>query len=118
MLIFQENKIFKKLIKKKKSEYKLDILSNMQLKSKDQKVFWKLLDKLQPNGKDSSVVGISSEKWTNHFRSIFTSKNEVNYPPDSNAAGPLDYEITTEELKKGFLHLKTKQGVWPRFYLQ
>ena len=40
------NKQLKKLVCKKKNEYKLDIVNKMNLTGKNQKYFWKLLDKL------------------------------------------------------------------------
>ena len=46
--IFKENKRLKNLIKKKKCEHKRVILDKMKLNHSDQKVFWKLLDKLHP----------------------------------------------------------------------
>ena len=45
--ILAENKLLKNLIKKKKSEYKLKIINGMKMNKKDQKNFWRLLEKLK-----------------------------------------------------------------------
>ena len=59
--ILQDNKTFKKLIKKKKDDYKLKIMEDINLKRNEQKVFWKLLDKLQPTNKGDSLPKITGK---------------------------------------------------------
>ena len=51
-VILNENKLLKKLIKRKKEDYKLGIIKDMNLNKGDKKLFWKLLDKLQTENKD------------------------------------------------------------------
>ena len=60
--IMRENKKFKKLIKRKKQEYKQGIIQDMKIKNRDKKHFWKLLDKLQKQKKDLFKSSISGKK--------------------------------------------------------
>ena len=60
--ILRDNKIFKKLIKRKKGEYKEGIVQDMQLKKGDKKLFWKLLDKLQIQNEGSFKRHISAKR--------------------------------------------------------
>ena len=111
--ILEDNKKLKKLVKKKKADYKSKIMEDMKLKRNDQRIFWKLLDKLQSCRKtDSSISKISGEKWKNHFKSILQSKrNKIDIPPASLELGPLDYEINVEEMLKASYILKTNKAV-------
>ena len=109
--IFKDNKKLKHLIKKNKFEYKREILNKMKLNHKDQKMFWKLLDKLHPKEDNSLVAKISGDRWVNHFKSTFTSTREdMAYPPDSLTPGPLDYEITVHELLNASYILKDNKA--------
>ena len=68
-----------------KKEYKSKILSEMKLKKADQKLFWKLLVKLDtPRNNDIFTNNIPQRKWNNHFQSIFSDGNSDNskLPPD------------------------------------
>ena len=110
MEILKENKLFKKLVKNKKSNYKLKILEKMGSTKTDQKVFWKLLDKIHSKPKHfaNSIPGI---KWENHFKSVLqTRRTNLVYPEDSRVEGPLDYEITMEELIKASYVLKPNKS--------
>ena len=44
------------------------------------------------------MSSISEHSWINHFEGIRGGGNEPVYPPDSTEDGPLDYEITSQEL--------------------
>ena len=61
--------------------------------------FWNLLSKL---GNDKEEIDyatyISQNSWVNHFEEIRCGENEPTYPPDSTEEGPLDHDITIEEL--------------------
>ena len=110
MDILKENKEFKKLVKKKKNSYKLQIVENMKLKRNEPRIFWKLLDKLDHKSKNQPSP-ISGEKWKKHFISILQTKMEnPNYPPDSVEEGPLDYNISTKELLKGSYILRPNKS--------
>ena len=52
----KDNKLLKKLIKRKKEDYKLGIIQDMNLKKGDKKLFWKLLDKLGKDGMNTLKV--------------------------------------------------------------
>ena len=98
--ILMENKLLKNKIKKKKEEYKLNVVNEMKIKKGDQKTFWKLLKKLD-NSKNDSLFqnSISVKKWNEHFKHILNDNSrEVKYPPDCLDSGPLDNIITLEEL--------------------
>ena len=47
----------------------------------------------------SGLSKISGERWTSHLKSIFTStRDNMSFPSDSLTQGPLDYEISVDEL--------------------
>ena len=82
----------------------------MKMKKKDQKLFWKLLDRLHPK-KDVYKNCISGERWNKHFKNILRDKiREPKYPHDSLEEGPLDYAITSEELSKASYVLKPNKS--------
>ena len=105
--ILNDNKLLKKLIKRKKEEYRLGIIQDMNLKKGDQKLYWKLLDELQTKNKDIFKHHI---KCSFHlFPDISVLRNEEqahDFPPDSQENGQLDYPITTDELDKASYILK------------
>ena len=96
------NKQLKKLVCKKKNEYKLDIVNKMNLTGKNQKYFWKLLDKLDGSSHENLFKDlISGERWVDHFKKVLREENrEIVYPDDSSDQGPLDQRITMEELNE------------------
>ena len=98
--LFEEKRKFKSLVRKKKRQYKEDTITNMTLNRKNGRKFWKLVDKLDLQKKNYDFLSsIPTEKWENHFNSILRGGNEPAYPPDCTDKGPLDYEITSEELE-------------------
>lgn len=72
----------------------------MALNKKDDKKFWKLLDRLKENRKNDFISRISEQKWKDTFEGILRRENGPIYPPDCSDIGPLDYEITIEELRE------------------
>ena len=109
--IMNENKKLKTLVKMKKNAYKCGILENMVINKKDQKLFWKLLDKIQNNSDDIIKNNISGHKWQKHFKSVLQCKtNILKYPPNSEEPGTLDYDITVEELLKASFILKCNKA--------
>ena len=87
------------LVKQKKKEYKNNIINEMSLKKREQKLFWRLLDKLD-NKKDNIFKDhISGDRWAHHFKKVLRDEaRDIVYPPNSDSTGPLDYEITLQEL--------------------
>ena len=69
----------------------------MSQTNKSQRDFWKLLDKLKEKPKKVSYV--SHKTLTNHFKSLLNPKEALSKPSRCNEKGPLDYEITLEELE-------------------
>ena len=109
--ILKENKLLKNMIKKKKEEYKLKIITEMQMKKGDQKKFWKLLEKLKHPKNDIFKNTISGNRWNEHFKGILRDNSrEINYPPNSSDSGPLDEEITIEELHEASYILKPNKS--------
>ena len=56
------------------------------------------MKKLNNEKKADYISCISHDSWVNHFRKIRTSDRDPVYPPDDENEGPLDYEISLEEL--------------------
>ena len=47
-------------------------MDQMKQSKNDSKKFWKLLDKMEREGKDTICKqGISNHRWVSHFKSIF-----------------------------------------------
>lgn len=103
--LFNQKRIFKKLVKRKKYQYKCKELAKMsKMKTeKNQKEFWKLLKKISPN--KSEFSGISPGVFAKHFESILSTSAETNICGDG-VTGPLDYTITHEELRNAAHILK------------
>ena len=101
-VICTENKKLKKLVKKKKNEYKLKIIDEMNLKGKQQKCFWRLLDKLDGTRHENIFRDcISGTRWQEHFKNVLRDEDRnIVYPPDSDDHGPLDGQITGGELSE------------------
>ena len=100
------------MLKKKKREYKLKIVTEMNIKRGDRKIFWKLLGKLNNSKNDSLFLNsISGEKWKNYFRGLLNDKTrDTAYPPDNYIMGPLDGCITKDELSKASYILKPNKA--------
>ena len=110
--VFNQKKKFKKVVKRKKYEFKSRTLSKMtELKNElNQKEFWKMLNKLASN-KTKTDVGTSGDFLT-HFKSMLTTDaDQTNVPVDNNI-GPLDDRISKEELKQASVILKPGKATW------
>jgi hypothetical protein len=80
-----------------------DLVQKMNWGRKDSKLFWKLLDKFEksPNN-DVFKEAISGKRWKSHFQSLLQSGDDVNtLPQNTSRMGPLDYEISSEEIELG-----------------
>ena len=103
--LFNQKRIFKKLVKRKKYQYKCRTLLKMtnMKNEKNQKEFWKILKKMSPNKSESS--GITPIAFVKHFQSLLSTSTKIDISRDSDN-GPLDYTITQEELKQASHILK------------
>ena len=45
------------------------------------------------------VSNISMTRWVEHFKKVLVGNTNPTYPSDCTDTGPLDYPITSEELK-------------------
>ena len=104
-LLTQLKRSLRNAVRKNKLAYKETILQEMKWSIKKTKQFWKLLDKLEykQNGK-SFIQGITGENWKVHFKNVLQnpSQSENNILPENTTKiGPLDYEITKEEIEFG-----------------
>ena len=104
--LFKLKRDLKKLIRKNKRQYELSIINKMtdSKETKNQKMFWKLFNKLDKNKHNKMFA--SPGALTKHFRTTLTSKRHLSIPPDSNENGKLDHHFTLEEPKKATSILK------------
>ena len=75
----------------------------MQLtKSSDVKQYWKLLKKLDLDNCNSHnpVADISPNEWVSHYTNLLQAVHDHRIPENTSESGPLDYEITLEEITK------------------
>ena len=99
------------MIKKKKRDYRQGIIEDLHLKKGDQKLFWKLLDKLQSKNKDIFQRHIPAKKWNDHFKKILVNEERIPiFPPNSHENGELDHPITMDELDKASYVLKLNKA--------
>ena len=95
------NVALKSLQKIKKSRHIQKVLDEMyrNKNSNEGKKFWNSLNKLD-NKKmaNNCISSISQDSWIKHFESIRCGESEPIYPPDCTEDGPLDFEISEQEL--------------------
>ena len=96
-------KSFKKLVRNKKIAYKDKVMEKMYWSKKDSKSFWKLLDKIDHKHDDSIFINsISEGRWIAHFQNILQGPlGKCPLPKNTVKQGPLDFEISDEEIKLG-----------------
>ncbi len=112
--VFFQKKKYTKLVRSKKRKHREQVIKDMALNRKDGKTFWKLLDRLKENPKNDFFINrIQEQKWKNTFEGILRNENEPIYPPDCSDVGPLDYEITLEELTEGSYILRNGKTPGP-----
>ena len=110
--LFTLKKQLKNTTKRKKRCYKENILDQLNCSKKNSKIFWKLLDKLEPKQNDDLFKkGISGQRWVNHFKSIFTSDTAQPLPDNPRENGPLDYPISEDEFNNASYILKPGKAV-------
>ena len=99
-VLTEKKKEFRKLINgKKRSHEKLIFETMLQYdRQRESKKFWNSLKKLNNEKEIDYVSYISQQSWIDHFKKVRTTENDPKYPPDDTDDGPLDYEISDEEL--------------------
>ena len=101
--LFFKKRSFTNLTKKKKNQYKKDILEKMHLtKRSDVKQFWKLLNKLDLDKIDTqnAATDISPTEWMDHYTSLLQGATAGSIPDNTDENGPLDHDITIDEMMK------------------
>ena len=107
--LFINKKKLRNMIKKKKLSYKQSIIDEMHLtKASDIKKYWKLLNKLDINNCSTrnTAADVSPSEWVNHYTKLLQTLNRNEIPNNTAESGPLDYEITLEEIMKAKSILK------------
>ena len=99
-ILTDKKKYFRKLTREKKRCYENKIFENMLHfdRLKDSKRFWISLKKLNNEKEADYISCISHDSWVHHFQKVRTAEKDPVYPPDDVNEGPLDYEISLEEL--------------------
>ena len=92
---------YKSTILSKKKKYKEEIMNQMTCNRRNSRFFWKLLDKLNAKNNDNLFKsGISGKRWKSHFQELFTKNaDDTPIPNSPSTTGPLDYDISSEELE-------------------
>ena len=74
---------------------------------------WNSLKKLNNEQEADYISCISQQSWVDHFKKVRTADNDPSYPLDDINDGPLDYEISDEELDdaSGVLKNWKKSGI-------
>ena len=89
--LYNYKRQFKNTTRRKKTSYKEDILNQLNCNNKSSKQFWKTLDKLNPIDNDNLIkLGITGQRWLDHFKSIFVSDTTKPFPINPSEIGPLD----------------------------
>ena len=98
--LFVTKKNFKNLTKKKKNLYKKNIIDKMHLtKQSEVKQFWKLLNKLDlDKSQRNTAKDIDPGEWMNHYTQLLQGAPKGKIPSNTVESGPLDYEVTIEEI--------------------
>ena len=111
---FFEHKKYKKMLRSKKRQHKNQIIADMALSKNDSKIFWKLLDRLKAKDQnDISIERMGTHKIRASFESILRGRDDPRCPPDSEERGPLDGEITMEELEGSSYVLRPGKATGP-----
>ena len=117
--IFKDKKKYFKLLKKKKFNYKQNILEKMyNANNKDPKIYWKLLNQLRQTEKTSVSRGgdISTSMWAKYFEELYKLperdkwdiyiESEIKRKELLNNFNDLDFCITDNEIDRAISSLK------------
>ena len=123
-LCFQLKKKYRITIRKKKREFKLNVLSNLEkMHSTNPKEYWKMVSDLQNSNKSTSQEPISSKAWYTYFSKLLSTKPTPNPPfedeilskiqnmENNSTFSEFDYEITTTEIENVLKKLKSGKAV-------
>ena len=73
----KKRKEYKRLIKKKKREWKSDIVKKLEeIEDKDPKEYWRLINELRENKRDST--DFDAEKFTSFFEKLYSAPKNIN----------------------------------------
>ena len=102
-----QKKALKRTILSKKRQYKHKMLSLLESKrdSGTQKEFWDIFKKISPKNRKDPVQP-SLKKFFDHFQNLSNSSRTQNIPGVSTATGPLDYEISRDELEASSVKMR------------
>ena len=74
-------------------------MAELASSSKNSKDFWKIVEELGSNGAENFFnKEMSNLRWKTYFESLGTADSRLEIPSSPNVNGPLDSEITPEEL--------------------
>ena len=107
--LLELKRTLKKNVKRNKSRFKQTLVGKLEWSKNDSKTFWITLDKLEKKRDNEHfkecIFGVT---WVNHFKSILQNQSNADLiPPNNSPSGPLDYEISEEELKLSAYILKS-----------
>ena len=99
-ILGEKKKHFRSLVKRKKRLHAQNVFENMLEfdRLKESKKFWDSLRSLNNEKEPDYISCISPQSWVDHFKKVRTADTDPSYPPDDTSEGPLDYEISDEEL--------------------
>ena len=93
-------KRFKHIVKKKKTEFKDDIINKMTNNRQNSRKFWNLMKKLDFKlNEDTFKKSIPSHRWTKHFTSVLSTRKDSYIPKSPIETGCPDYDISLAELE-------------------
>ncbi|MCU7800554.1 MAG: reverse transcriptase family protein [gamma proteobacterium symbiont of Lucinoma myriamae] len=112
--LFYEQKVYRKLVKKKHRQYKNKLLNDlMENEKKNPKEFWCTVNDLMNKHKKDPSLDISSDKWKDYFKSLLNmdytnnfQQTEGNFNFANLDNSILSQNITSEEISKSVKGLK------------
>ena len=127
--VFKLKKLYKRQCRSAKALYSKTIIQNFSdLKDKDPKSFWDYLKKVKSESNDSidnPKNPISAEDWQSHFKSTLSHSMALNdfqreictkledLVKTNEGLGPLDGQITEQEIMAEIKHLKNGKSSGP-----
>ena len=105
--VLHAKKGFKKMILAKKRRYRAGIFKELQSEKQSGSIkeFWKVFRRISPKNK-RNTVGPSGSAFSEYFEKLSNTDRAHDFPATSGVAGPLDFEITGEELGAAERRLK------------
>ena len=124
---FVTKKQYRLLVKKKKAEFKKDLVNRLEFMSeRNPKAYWKLVEELRSEGngasKDRRDTQVANEEWVEHYKALLSEPPPT--PPidmlkefEDMKAQPffseLDFKITVEEVRNAVSSLKNGKAAGP-----